>query len=77
MSNDGKAEKVSVTLGIIREGWAYLQSGEKEPDADMLPAILDRAINDWLRERKDIKVRAALPIQRNGHTIAIHIWYDS
>jgi hypothetical protein len=38
--------------------------------------ILNRAFNDWLRKHAGIRVRAALPITRDGQTVAIHVWFD-
>ena len=38
--------------------------------------ILNGALNEWLHKHLGIRVRAALPITRDGQTVAIHLWFD-
>jgi hypothetical protein len=49
-------------------------------DQAHLPAdialVMNMALNDWLKKNPNIRVRAVLPITRDGQTTAIHLRYD-
>ena len=49
-------------------------------DSDRLPAniaaIVNAALNDWLKRTPGIRVRTALPVTQDGQTVALHLWYD-
>lgn len=56
--------------------WVYLTVGQPSPPPEQVPAVLNFGLMRWLKDNKQIRVRATLPMVEDGHTVAIHVWYD-
>jgi hypothetical protein len=41
-----------------------------------LPLYLSKSVAAWQKQTPSLKVRAPLPIVRDGNTIAVHVWFD-
>ena len=46
------------------------------PEPEDLPLHLSKAVAAWQKQNPMLKVRATLPIVRNGNTVAVHVWFD-
>ena len=69
-------ERYVIERRDITPGWSYFTPGDPPPPADRVPAFLNLDVIRWLKENKQIRVRATLPMVENGNTVAIHVWYD-
>ena len=70
--------QVKITRVDVEPGWCLFKPHDDEPPPqENTPFYLNDALHRWLVQNKDlISVRATLPIVQNGHTIAIHVWFD-
>ena len=58
-------------------GWVVYHAGSPPPEPEDLPLALDDHPRRDLQAHSAVRVRAALPIIREGNIIAIHLWYDT
>jgi hypothetical protein len=74
MKGDGKIE---IGVVALSDGWVMFQAGIT-PTTDMtqVPTALNEIMSNWLKERTNLHVRAALPIVEDGNTVAIHVWFE-
>ena len=56
--------------------WVYLTLGEPSPPPEQVSGVLNLGLMRWLKDDKQIRVRATLAMVENGNTLAIHEWYD-
>lgn len=78
MSQDNDASKSSsVTISIHERGDGYVILAPKDADtaSPQVPLYLSRTLERWIKDKK-VRVRSALGIVQNGHTTALHVWYD-
>jgi len=61
----------------LAPGRVYLILGEPLPPPEQVPEVLNLGLMRWLKENRQIRVRATLPMVENGNTVAIHVWYDT
>ena len=64
-------EIVEVDMG----GWVRVFLGRGEPTGE-LGKFLSHGLTDWMRKRPHLRVRFAVPINRDGDTVELHAWYD-
>ncbi|MCH2130278.1 MAG: hypothetical protein MK179_14125 [Pirellulaceae bacterium] len=78
MSNGHGSENYTITITLFPEqGHAiFYAEGESTPSAEELPQALGQALQSWMGDNPAVVVRSSLPIVQNGHTIAIHLWFD-
>jgi hypothetical protein len=57
-------------------GWVRIYTDRPSEGADDLPVFLSHALTGWFRERPQLRMRCAVPIQRNGQTVELHAWFD-
>ena len=57
-------------------GWVRVCAG-KHNLPDDLAVYLSQALSDWFRQRPHLRMRCAVPIQRDGNTVELHAWYDA
>ncbi len=57
-------------------GWVCFEGGENPPAPDQLPLYLNDALENWLRNNSEFRVRTMLPIVINGNTVSINVWFD-
>jgi hypothetical protein len=57
-------------------GWVrvWLAPGAHPPDD--LPVYLALTLAEWFRKHPDLRLRFAVPIQRDGNTVELHGWYE-
>ena len=63
---------------IVQEdmgGWVRVFLGRGEPTGE-LGKFLSHGLTDWMRKRPHLRVRFAVPINRDGDTVELHAWYD-
>ena len=63
---------------IVQEdmgGWVRVFLGRGEPTGE-LGRFLSHGLTAWMRERPHLRVRFAVPINRDGDTVELHAWYD-
>jgi hypothetical protein len=68
----------SKTLIDFHEGAGYVLICPRDTanhPAD-IAVIINRAFNDWMAKHPGIRIRSALPITREGNTVALHVWFD-
>lgn len=76
-TNGNGDQKVVITCTTnAKQQWAYFAPDKEPPRKADLPLWLNRALNDWLQENPNKRVRSSLGIVSDGITVAIHIWYD-
>jgi hypothetical protein len=56
-------------------GWVRVYASSDDVP-DELPVYLSQAVSDWFRQRPHLRMRCAVPIQRDGDTVELHAWYD-
>jgi hypothetical protein len=69
-------DKVQIHTSIKAEGYALIFPDKIEPLAAGVPVFLSRTLEAWVRDNPQKKIRCALPIIKDGQTIAIHLWFD-
>ena len=67
-------ERYEMVRRTLAPGWVYFTPGNPPPAR--VPAFLNLDLIQWLKENKQVKIRATLPMVENGNTVAIHVWYD-
>jgi hypothetical protein len=67
--------KVEVEF-IDHPGYVLVAPKNPAPFPAAIALVINAAVVDWMREQKNIRVRAVLPINESGNTVAVHIWYD-
>lgn len=63
---------------IVQEdmgGWVRVFLGRGEPTGE-LAKYLSHGLSDWMRKRPHLRVRFAVPVNRDGDTVELHAWYD-
>jgi hypothetical protein len=63
---------------IIQEnmdGWVRVFLGRGEPTGEVAK-FLSHSLTEWMRQRPHLRVRFAVPINRDGDTVELHAWYD-
>ncbi len=70
-NGSGKFEIVQQDLG----GWLRVCAG-KGPQPDDLPFFLSTALTDWFRQHPHLRMRCVVPVQRDGNTVELHVWYE-
>lgn len=68
---------LTVNAFEMRSGWIFLRVDSVERELNQVPFVLSQALSDWLMDNPSIVVRHTLPITASGHTVGIHVWYDS
>ena len=77
MSNGDRSDFTVKMMEDVQRGYVAFCADDDDPFApEALPVMLARAMQQWLDENPQLVVQSTLPITQNGHTIAIHIWYD-
>jgi hypothetical protein len=58
-------------------GWVrgFLDDPRRVPDNAAV--YLSHALAQWFRERPQLRMRFAVPIDREGNTVELHAWYDA
>ncbi len=74
--NGEPSHQVKIDLCVMGPGWIAIEGGNPPPEPDQMAHFLCRTLNTWLKENPQVKVRATLPVIRNGNMMAIHIWHD-
>ena len=69
-------ERYEMVRRTLAPGWVYFTPGDPPPPPARVPAFLNLDLIQWLKENKQVKIRATLPMVENGNTVAIHVWYD-
>lgn len=58
-------------------GWVrFWPTSPKFYDDPGLPVFLSQTVANFFRHRPDLRLRFAMPMDRNGTTVEIHAWYD-
>ena len=63
---------------IVQEdmgGWVRVFLGRGEPTGE-LGRFLSHGLTAWMWERPHLRVRFAVPINRDGDTVELDAWYD-
>ncbi len=56
--------------------WAVrVYLGHGEPTGEVA-RFLSHSLTKWMRERPHLRLRFAVPINRDGDTVELHAWYD-
>jgi len=58
-------------------GWMRVFADRQEDLPDDLAVYLSQAVSDWFRQRPQMHLRTVAPIQVNGDTVELHVWYDA
>lgn len=77
--NEPKSEntsQISIDRVEMGTGWVCFEGGENPPAPEQLPLYLHDALENWLRNNAEFKIRTVLPIVVNGNTVAINVWFD-
>jgi hypothetical protein len=56
-------------------GWVRVYLGHGEPTGEVAQ-FLSHSLTKWIRERPHLRLRFAVPINRDGDTVELHAWYD-
>jgi hypothetical protein len=76
MSETSGSGNVVVKVDDLGAGWVCIHLAEGVPEPGHLPRVLQDALQRWCQARPHCRIRAALPIQVQGSTCAIHLWWD-
>jgi hypothetical protein len=58
-------------------GWVQVFPSAKQVVPDDSYLKLSHALSHWLRQRPHLRLRCAVPIDRDGITVELHAWYDT
>ena len=67
-------DQAIVQITNVEPGHVLFTVGEHHPGVDSAEALSQRVTN-WYKETKPTLVLSALPIEANGATTAVHIWF--
>ena len=56
-------------------GRVYLDDPRRVPDNAAV--YLSHSLTQWFRQRPQLRMRFAVPIDREGNTVELHAWYDA
>jgi hypothetical protein len=76
LRHDGNGASKTVIEFREELGHALICPADTANHPSDIALIINRAFNDWLLKHPTIRVRAALPITRDGQTVALHVWFD-
>jgi hypothetical protein len=68
-----------VTIDVITrpgKSYAVFRASEPPPNMDDLPLFLQRALEDWFRDRPNLRVKAAMGVVENGNTTSLRCWFE-
>jgi hypothetical protein len=57
-------------------GWVQVRLSRNYDLPEDIHVGLSAALAQWFRQNPHKRLRFAVPIQRDGNTIALHAWYD-
>lgn len=76
MTDGNGIPKSSIDVKPLGPGYLLIEPDAPPPPDSDVSLELNRALIDWQRKHPQHTVRATLPIEANGATTAIHVWYD-
>jgi hypothetical protein len=72
------SSKCFTSVTAMGPGWVVIHASQSNPPPpDMLPYVLSQTLEQWSKSQPNIRIRAALPINKDGNTIGIHVWFDA
>lgn len=75
-NGDGTSQKKLIHITVQGEGCVVLEPDAKQPPSlAELPIVLGQALLHWLKTNP-VRVRATLPISKDGNTVALLVWFD-
>jgi hypothetical protein len=57
-------------------GWVRIFTDPTAGVPDNLAMCLSHALTEWFRQRPQLRLRAVVPVTRDGTTVELHAWYD-
>jgi hypothetical protein len=58
-------------------GWVQVLLSRDYDLPEDIHVLMSTALAQWFRGKPHLRLRFAMPIQRDGNTVAIHGWYDA
>jgi hypothetical protein len=71
-NGSGKFVVVNEDMG----GWIRFRATGQDIPRD-LPVYLEQSVAEWFRKRPEHRMRCVVPIQREGDTVELHVWYET
>jgi hypothetical protein len=69
---NGKCNIIAEEMG----GWIRVSARQSGTPIVDLGGKLSASLSGWLRENPDRRLVAVVPINENGNTIELHVWYE-
>jgi hypothetical protein len=57
-------------------GWVRVFTDSTATVPEDLAVFLSHALTEWFRQRPHLRMRAVVPVTRDGSTVELHAWYD-
>lgn len=57
-------------------GWVRIFTDRTAHLPDDFPVYLSLAMTEWFRQRPQLHLRCAVPVQHGGNTVELHAWYE-
>jgi hypothetical protein len=68
--------KVNILVEKKSEGYVIIAPDKIDNLDEGTPIFVSRTVESWLKDHPEAKIRCALPIVRQGDTLAVHLWFD-
>ncbi|HEY7427373.1 MAG TPA: hypothetical protein VH682_24275 [Gemmataceae bacterium] len=56
-------------------GWVRFFTNPESLALPNLPLYLAYAVTTWFRERPQLRLLCVLPVNKDGNTVELHVWY--
>jgi hypothetical protein len=70
-------DKVRIHTTQIAHGYVIIHADDIKTIVDGTPVFVSLTLEKWLKDNPTVRVRATLPIVKDGQTIAVHVWFDA
>jgi hypothetical protein len=74
---EGNGEsKVTILVHEKRPGYVIIAPDRIDKLPAQTPIHLSLTLENWQKENPGVRIRAVCPIVDDGHTLALHVWFD-
>lgn len=68
--------QIKVHITLVAHGYIIVHADDiTTPSVDTSVAV-SQTVEKVLKDKPTMRVRSTLPIVKEGHTVAVHIWFD-
>lgn len=68
--------KIDIVIQEMR-GWFEIRVSRDYDLPDDVHVGMSEIMNQWFCDRPHLRMRCVVPIQKDGSTVAFHVWYDA